>query len=79
MFIYCNWELLVSAATAIAVTVGAGFDGDVVEGRVRSADGVEIVYTVVGSGDTTLVLIHGGLADRRNFHMNNEQPIHVLE
>jgi pimeloyl-ACP methyl ester carboxylesterase len=35
------------------------------DGRVRSADGVEIVYTVRGSGLTALVLIHGGLANRR--------------
>jgi pimeloyl-ACP methyl ester carboxylesterase len=35
-----------------------------VEGRARSADGVEIAYTVVGSGDTALLFIHGGLADR---------------
>jgi pimeloyl-ACP methyl ester carboxylesterase len=34
------------------------------EGRVRSADGVEIVYWERGSGDTALVFIHGGLADR---------------
>ena len=33
-------------------------------GRTRSADGVEIAYTVVGSGDTALLFIHGGLADR---------------
>jgi pimeloyl-ACP methyl ester carboxylesterase len=33
-------------------------------GRVRSADGVEIVYTERGTGATALVLIHGGLANR---------------
>jgi pimeloyl-ACP methyl ester carboxylesterase len=64
MFIYCNLELLVSAATAVAVTVGAGFNDDLDEGSVRSADGVEIAYTVAGRGGTALVFIHGGLADR---------------
>jgi len=34
------------------------------DGRVRSADGVEIAYTAGGAGDTALVFIHGGLADR---------------
>ncbi len=35
------------------------------DGRTRSADGVEIAYSMRGEGDTALVLIHGGLADRR--------------
>lgn len=30
----------------------------------RAADGVEIVYSVCGSGEPALVFIHGGLADR---------------
>jgi pimeloyl-ACP methyl ester carboxylesterase len=30
----------------------------------RSADGVEIVYSVSGAGEPALVFIHGGLADR---------------
>ena len=34
------------------------------EGRKASGDGVEIAYTVRGAGATTLVFIHGGLADR---------------
>ncbi|MBI4916795.1 MAG: alpha/beta hydrolase [Acidobacteria bacterium] len=34
---------------------------------VSSADGVEIGYTTRGAGDTTLVFIHGGLADRSFF------------
>lgn len=34
------------------------------EGRVRSADGVEIAYSVRGDRPTALVLVHGGLADR---------------
>lgn len=32
--------------------------------RVRSSDGVEIGYTTRGVGATTLVFVHGGLADR---------------
>lgn len=35
-----------------------------VEGRTRSADGVEIVFSQRGRGDTALVFIHGGLVDR---------------
>jgi len=35
-----------------------------VEGHVRSADGVVVAYSALGAGDTALVLIHGGLADR---------------
>lgn len=34
------------------------------QGRVRSFDGVEIAYTVAGTGATALVFIHGGLASR---------------
>lgn len=34
------------------------------EGRVRSVDGVEIAYSARGSGEVSLVFIHGGLADR---------------
>jgi pimeloyl-ACP methyl ester carboxylesterase len=34
------------------------------ERRVRSFDGVEIVYTVAGHGTVSLVFIHGGLASR---------------
>jgi pimeloyl-ACP methyl ester carboxylesterase len=35
-----------------------------VDGRARSTGGVEIVYGAAGSGETALVFIHGGLADR---------------
>jgi pimeloyl-ACP methyl ester carboxylesterase len=38
--------------------------GETSEGRVRSADGVEIAYTTAGVGDEGLVLIHGALVDR---------------
>jgi pimeloyl-ACP methyl ester carboxylesterase len=34
------------------------------EGTTRSADGVQIAYTVGGGGDPALVFIHGGLANR---------------
>jgi pimeloyl-ACP methyl ester carboxylesterase len=37
---------------------------EALHGRVRSSDGVEIAYTVGGTGPTALVFIHGGLADR---------------
>lgn len=37
--------------------------GEVV-GRARSADGIEIAYTSCGEREPTLVLIHGGLANR---------------
>ena len=38
--------------------------GNDIDGRVRSTDGVEIAYSTRGDGDTALVFIHGGLADR---------------
>jgi pimeloyl-ACP methyl ester carboxylesterase len=51
--------LLGSAEGAVAeATKGA------VNGRARSADGVEIAYTARGAGNLALVFIHGGLADR---------------
>jgi len=34
------------------------------DGRVRSADGVEIAHSARGEGETALVFVHGGLADR---------------
>jgi pimeloyl-ACP methyl ester carboxylesterase len=34
---------------------------------VVASDGVEIVYSAAGAGETTLVFIHGGLADRTFF------------
>jgi pimeloyl-ACP methyl ester carboxylesterase len=33
-------------------------------GRTRSTDGVEIAYSCTGAGPTSLLFIHGGLADR---------------
>jgi pimeloyl-ACP methyl ester carboxylesterase len=55
-----------TAAFALAGAGGAptGAATGQVVGRARSADGVEIVYTVAGAGRVALVLIHGGLADR---------------
>lgn len=38
--------------------------GAPVVGRVQSFDGVEIVYTMRGTGPTALVFVHGGLANR---------------
>jgi pimeloyl-ACP methyl ester carboxylesterase len=35
-----------------------------VDGSIRSFDGVEIAYSARGSGDTCLMFIHGGMADR---------------
>jgi len=58
---------------ALAVALIAGFaacgaEAEATEGpsvgRVRSADGVEIVYQALGDGEPTLVFIHGGFADR---------------
>ena len=34
------------------------------DGRTMSADGVEIVYSYAGTGQTSLLFIHGGLANR---------------
>jgi pimeloyl-ACP methyl ester carboxylesterase len=44
--------------------VSAARTNSVIEGRVRSSDDIEIAYSARGSGGTSLVLIHGGLADR---------------
>lgn len=54
---------LILAAAALA------FGGDQMNVQVerktcKSADGVEIVYSVAGTGEPALVFIHGGLADR---------------
>lgn len=51
----------IAALGACCSTVGRSTDR---EGRVRSADGTEIVYSERGSGPTALVFVHGGLADR---------------
>ncbi len=51
--------LLVSGKVAVA-----GDKLQVADGRVRSADDVEIAYTARGTGAPALVFIHGGLADR---------------
>ena len=52
-------------ATAVAAARG-GEPPDVQIARktCRAADGVEIVYSVAGSGEPALVFIHGGLANR---------------
>jgi sigma-B regulation protein RsbQ len=55
-----------STAALLALAPGSGVQGTGKDrnGRVRSADGVEIVYSARGAGETALVFIHGGLADR---------------
>ena len=60
-------ERIALAAALIASGTGRwamADDSAATVGRVRSADGVEIVYSVRGAGATALVLIHGGLANR---------------
>ncbi|HLP57414.1 MAG TPA: alpha/beta hydrolase [Candidatus Deferrimicrobium sp.] len=42
-------------------------------GKAVSADGVEIAYTSQGSGETTIIFIHGGFADR-SFWSNQVGP-----
>jgi pimeloyl-ACP methyl ester carboxylesterase len=55
-----------STAALLALAPGSGVQGTGKDrdGRVRSADDVEIVYSARGAGETALVFIHGGLADR---------------
>jgi pimeloyl-ACP methyl ester carboxylesterase len=56
-------SLLTAAASAPAFA--ADPPGVPIERRTcRSADGVEIVYSVAGTGEPALVFIHGGLANR---------------
>lgn len=52
----CVFAPLVAVCRTTAASEG--------EGRVRSRDGVEIAYTVRGTGEPSLIFIHGGLADR---------------
>ena len=61
---------LIAGAVLLGTVVGHA-EGAVAEatkgaatGRVPSADGVQIAYTVRGAGSVALVFIHGGLADR---------------
>ena len=55
---------VVVLAIASAAALSAATGTDTVQGRARAADGVEIAYTVRGTGTVALVFIHGGLADR---------------
>jgi pimeloyl-ACP methyl ester carboxylesterase len=60
--------VLVFAVLGLAAAVAA-FGADpasapIVRKTCRSADGVEIVYSVAGKGEPALVFIHGGLANR---------------
>jgi pimeloyl-ACP methyl ester carboxylesterase len=61
-------RLALAAALILAAALLA-FGGDQMNAPIqrrtcRSADGIEIVYSVVGTGEPALVFIHGGLADR---------------
>ncbi len=60
--------ILTGAIMAIVMAVGAYGEGatgtQIVRKTCRSADGVEIVYSVAGTGEPALVFIHGGLANR---------------
>lgn len=60
--------ILTGAIMAVALTAAAyGEDptgARIVRKTCRSADGVEIVYSVAGTGEPALVFIHGGLANR---------------
>lgn len=51
--------VLVLATSPVLARPGGGADG-----RVKSADGVEIAYSMEGSGQVALVFVHGAFADR---------------
>jgi len=62
-----GFVLLVSVAAAVAAATPAGdgpADVKIVRKTCRAADGVELVYSVAGTGEPALVFIHGGLASR---------------
>jgi pimeloyl-ACP methyl ester carboxylesterase len=64
-----GWRRLAAGLAVVVVLSGGGRSAMAGEGgkgvqRVESADGVEIAYETRGSGPTTVVLIHGGLANR---------------
>lgn len=55
------------AALLVLFTLAAWSDASAAGGERRSClapDGVRIVYSVAGGGDTALVFVHGGMADR---------------
>jgi pimeloyl-ACP methyl ester carboxylesterase len=62
--------LAAAVLTAVAVTaLAAACGGDpmrvkIVRKTCRAADGVELVYSVAGTGEPALVFVHGGLANR---------------
>jgi pimeloyl-ACP methyl ester carboxylesterase len=53
-----------AAILVLSVSCATAGRSDVAAGHARSADGTDIVYTARGHGETALVFIHGGLADR---------------
>ncbi len=57
-------RLVLTAMVAVFLGACPASASETVEGRVVSADGVEIGYSTRGAGNTVLVFIHGGLADR---------------
>jgi pimeloyl-ACP methyl ester carboxylesterase len=62
--------LAAAVLTAVAVTaLAAACGGDpmrvkMVRKTCRAADGVELIYSVAGTGEPALVFVHGGLANR---------------
>ncbi len=60
--------VLMGAALAMVLAAGAAGKNprevQVIRKTCRSADGVEIVYSVAGTGEPSLVFVHGGLANR---------------
>lgn len=52
------------AALAAAACGGGSKTVQIVRKTCRTADGVEIVYSVAGKGEPALVFVHGGLANR---------------
>ncbi|MGZ5468113.1 MAG: alpha/beta fold hydrolase, partial [Candidatus Aminicenantales bacterium] len=60
--------ILMGAAMAMVLAAGAAGKNarelQVIRKTCRSADGVEIVYSVAGTGEPALVFVHGGLANR---------------
>ena len=61
-----RWPLAAMLAVAVtAPALGADQTSPSIERKkCRSVDGVEIVYSVAGTGEPALVFIHGGLANR---------------
>jgi len=66
-FVFANYGL--ALAFVCAVLVAGVFEADGADVRIQrktcpAPDGVKIVYSAAGAGETALVFVHGGLADR---------------